>query len=96
MNMKQGDRSHDTDLQAEIEALRREVAELRARRLSEASPRNPETPSSTGEEMDMTEELKAVMEELTESIETGITKRPVAFVLGALLVGILVGRMLSR
>jgi len=96
MNMKPGDRSQNTDLHAEIEALRREVAELRARRLSAASPRSAETPSSVGEEMAMTEELKAVMEELTESIETGITKRPVAYVLGALLVGILVGRMLSR
>jgi len=96
MNMKQGDNPKDTDLHAEIEALRREVAELRKRRLTAASPQNAETPSSVGEEMAMTEELKAVMEELTESIETGITKRPVAYVLGALLVGILVGRMLSR
>jgi len=96
MNMKAGDRPQNTDLHSEIEALRREVAELRARRLTAASPRSEETPSSVGEEMAMTEELKAVMEELTESIETGITKRPVAYVLGALLVGILVGRMLSR
>ena len=96
MNMKPGDRPKNNDLHSEIEALRREVAELRERRLTAASPRSAETPPSVGEPVAMTEELKAVMEELTESIETGITKRPVVYVLGALLVGILVGRMLSR
>jgi hypothetical protein len=96
MNMKPGDRPKNNDLHSEIEALRREVAELRASRLTAATPRSAEAPPSVGEHMAMTEELKAVMEELSESIETGITKRPVVYVLGALLVGILVGRMLSR
>jgi len=95
MSREPGEKSTAADLHAEIEALRREVAELRTRRLAAAAPQRA-APSSGGGELTMTDELRAVMEELAGSIESGIGKRPVAYVLGALLAGILVGRMLSR
>ncbi|GEM_PF-3431801 len=105
MKRKPGERSKDANLYVEIEALRREVAELRAHRSVEAVSQN--TPaglelqdvdkrSSTDEGKAVVDELRTVIEELAESIETGISKRPVAYVLGALLVGILMGRILSR
>jgi len=96
MSTKADEGSKDTGLHGELEALRREVAGLRARRSAAAAPRSAEAFSSAVGEMAMTDELKAVMEELAESIESGIAKRPVAYVLGALLAGILIGRMLSR
>jgi hypothetical protein len=105
MNPKSGEIPKDLDLHAELEALRREVAELRAHRSAGASFRDTsagtedagaDEATSADEGLPMADELKAVIQELAESIETGISKRPVAYVLGALLVGILMGRMLSR
>jgi len=97
MHRKPDEESTAADLHAELDALRREVAELRASRPAATGSRPPApSPPDNGDGTTVTDELKALMEELAGSIEGGITSRPVASVLGALLVGILVGRVLSR
>jgi len=96
MSTHAGNRPQAADLQAELDALRREVAELRASRPAATGSRPPAPSPDNGDGTTVTDELKALMEELAGSIEGGITSRPVASVLGALLVGILVGRVFSR
>jgi hypothetical protein len=97
MSTNAGNTPQAADLHAELEALRREVAELRASRSVETTSQHTAPSSDNGDGgTPVMDEIKAMMEELAESIEGGITKRPVAYVLGALLTGILVGRMLSR
>lgn len=95
MNREPGEKSNESNLHDELEALRREVADLRTRRAVAIPPQHA-TSSSDGGEPAVSDEIKAVVEELAHSIESGIAKRPVASVLGALLVGIVVGRTLSR
>jgi hypothetical protein len=97
MSTHAGEGGKADGLHAELEALRREVAELRASRsVATTSQHTPPSSDNGDGGTAVMDEIKAMMEELAESIEGGITKRPVAYVLGALLAGILVGRMLSR
>jgi len=105
MGREPDEKSKDVDLHAEIRALRREVAELRARRSTGDVPQSAtggrdlhdvDKGSFVEEGEPVADELRALIEELAESVETGISKRPVAYVFGALLAGILIGRMLSR
>ena len=92
----------DKDLRAEIQALRREIAELRAER---APPDNPQAGARTAQfsfgssAADLTEQFHALADEISTFIddpEQGIADHPLASVLGAFVVGMLVGRILNR
>jgi ElaB/YqjD/DUF883 family membrane-anchored ribosome-binding protein len=82
------------DLHAEIEALRREIAAMRAERPAGAAP---EAAEATG--ANFTEQLKTLAHEIaefTEDTEKGVVNHPLTSVLGALVLGLLIGRVLPR
>jgi ElaB/YqjD/DUF883 family membrane-anchored ribosome-binding protein len=86
------------DLRAEVEALRREVEALRAARTSgsagaEAESGEAEAPAG------FTDQLLALSREIsefTEETEKSVISHPLSSVLGALVLGILIGRVLPR
>jgi ElaB/YqjD/DUF883 family membrane-anchored ribosome-binding protein len=88
------------DLQAEIEALRREIAELRAERGAAAKPE--ESAAETAQESGaaaFVEQLHALAREIAafaEDTEKGVVNHPLTSVLGALVLGILIGRAIHR
>ena len=84
------------DLQSEIEALRREIAALR-----------DDAKSSTGKAKDvldagaatLSEQLRGLVNEIggfTEQTEKGVAAHPLTSVLGALVLGFLIGRVLPK
>ena len=88
------------DLRAEIEALRREIAGLRAappnaRQAESAAAENAAEAGAAA----LTDQLHALAREIAgfaAETEKGVANHPLAIVLGALVLGILIGRVLHR
>jgi len=92
-----------TNLAAEIEALRREIAAMRAERregaaADRAAAANPQGPSEsdTGNFADQMRTLAREVLALADETEKGAANHPLASVLGALVLGILISRLLHR
>jgi ElaB/YqjD/DUF883 family membrane-anchored ribosome-binding protein len=89
----------DIDLRAEIEALRREIAAIRA---EQAEAKSGETKIEAAIESgasSLTDQLRSLAREIsdfTEDTEKGVVNHPLTSVLGALVLGILIGRVLPR
>jgi hypothetical protein len=97
----------EADLRAEVEALRREIAAMRAERAAggggggggsgggEARDHAGSESSATG----LNEQLRILAHEISafaEEAEKGIVNHRLASVVGALILGILIGRMIHR
>jgi hypothetical protein len=87
------------DLRAEVEALRREIAAMRAERAagggSDAGDHAGSESSATG----LNEQLRILAHEISgfaEEAEKGMLNHRLASVVGALILGILIGRMIHR
>jgi len=89
----------DTDLRAEIEALRREIAAIRAEQAAtKAGGTKVEAAIESGA-ASLTDQLRGLAREIsdfTEDTEKGVVNHPLTSVLGALVLGILIGRVLPR
>jgi ElaB/YqjD/DUF883 family membrane-anchored ribosome-binding protein len=90
----------DVDLRAEIEALRREIAGLRAERKtkidSEDAAADNEAEWAAGNLMDQMRTLAQEISAFAEDTEKGVANHPLTSVLGALVLGILIGRLFHR
>jgi len=89
----------DADLHAEIEALRREIAALRAEQAAaKAGEVKVEAAIESGA-AGLTDQLRNLAREIsdfTEETEKGVVNHPLTSVLGALVLGMLIGRALPR
>lgn len=87
----------EADLHAEIEALRREIAAIRAEQAAAKSGgAKVEAAIESGAE-NLADQLRNLAHEIsafTEETEKGVINHPLTSVLGALVVGILIGRVL--
>ena len=89
----------EADLRAEIEALRAEIAAIRAEQTAaKADAAKAEKPaeSSFGNFTDQLHTLAQEISAFTEDTEKGVVNHPLTSVLGALVLGILIGRVLPR
>jgi len=90
----------DADLHAEIEALRREIAALRAERGASARPdesaAEPPPESSAATFVQQLHTLAREISAFAEDTEKGVANHPLTSVLGALVLGILIGRAIHR
>ena len=86
----------DADLRAEIEALRREIAGLRTERKTKIEPEEAAAESAADNLMDQMRTLAQEVSAFAEETEKGVVNHPLASVLGALVLGILVGRLFHR
>lgn len=93
------------DLRAEIEALRREIAGLRATPAAPPHARHAERAAAehtaeagagAGALMDQLHALAREFTAYAAEAEKGVVNRPLISVLGALVLGILIGRVLHR
>lgn len=85
----------DADLRAEIEALRREIAGLRAERKTEIDPEDV----AEGAADNLMDQMRTLAQEISafaEETEKGVVNHPLTSVLGALVLGILIGRLFHR
>lgn len=91
----------DPDLRAEIEALRGEIAAIRAEQTA-SKHASEEARTAAGSESaatGFTDQLRTLAREIsdfTEDTEKGVVNHPLSSVLGALVLGILIGRALPR
>ncbi len=89
----------EADLRAEIEALRREIAALRHERGgAQASDSEAEGAAESGAP-GFVEQLHTLAHEISafaEDTEKGVVNHPLTSVLGALVLGILIGRVTHR
>jgi ElaB/YqjD/DUF883 family membrane-anchored ribosome-binding protein len=86
----------DADLRAEIEALRREIAGLRAERKTKIHPEEDLAESAADNLMDQMRTLAQEISAFAEETEKGVVNHPLTSVLGALVLGILIGRLFHR
>ena len=90
----------EAELRAEIEALRREIAGLRgAPPSSQQSESGAAEDGAEGAAGAFTDQLHALAREIAafaEEAEKGVVNHPLTSVLGALVLGILIGRVLHR
>jgi ElaB/YqjD/DUF883 family membrane-anchored ribosome-binding protein len=86
----------DADLRAEIEALRREIAGLRAERKTTIDPEEDVVESAADNLMDQMRTLAQEISAFAEETEKGVVNHPLTSVLGALVLGILIGRLFHR
>ena len=86
----------DADLRAEIEALRREIAGLRAERKTKIEPEEAAAESAADNLMDQMRTLAQEVSAFAEETEKGVVNHPLTSVLGALVLGILIGRLFHR
>ena len=89
----------DADLHAEIEALRREIAAMRAEQTAAKSGAAKAEEAIEAGAATLTEQLRGLAREIadiTEETEKGVVAHPLTSVLGALVLGILIGRVLPR
>ena len=90
------------DLRAEVEALRREIAAMRAERAAGGGSGGGEAKGHAGSEShaaSLNEQLRILAHEISafaEEAEKGIVNHRLASVVGALILGILIGRMIHR
>ena len=95
-------------MKAEIAALRADIERLRADRLTDAGTVPPEEGAATHQSGDASaaeasspapaklQEIQKAVQELADAVESDIAKRPVASVVAAFLLGILIGRLSAR
>jgi ElaB/YqjD/DUF883 family membrane-anchored ribosome-binding protein len=86
----------DADLRAEIEALRREIAGLRGERKTKIDPEEAAAESATDNLMEQMRTLAQEISAFAEETEKGVVNHPLTSVLGALVLGILIGRLFHR
>ena len=86
----------DADLRAEIEALRREIAGLRTERKTKIEPEEAAAESAADNLMDQMRTLAQEVSAFAEETEKGVLNHPLTSVLGALALGILIGRLFHR
>jgi len=86
----------DADLRAEIETLRREIAALRAERKTKIDLEEPTAESATDNLMEQMRTLAQEISAFAEETEKGVVNHPLTSVLGALVLGVLIGRLLHR
>jgi ElaB/YqjD/DUF883 family membrane-anchored ribosome-binding protein len=89
----------DVDLHAEIEALRREVAAMRAEQAAAKGGEAKVEAAIESGAASLTDQLRGLAREIsefTEDTEKGVINHPLTSVLGALVLGILIGRVLPR
>ena len=95
----------DVVVSRELNSLQEELLSVRRERV--ASPGQPATPppspaeavNDTAEEHQLRDQLRDLMSEVTDffkEAEKGIAAHPAQSVVGALLVGIVIGRLLGR
>jgi len=85
-------------LQDEMSAAQRERSEVRAAPPA-AAPSAAESPHPAADEGELRDQLRELTSEATrffDEAEKGISAHPTQSVVGALLVGILIGRLLGR
>jgi ElaB/YqjD/DUF883 family membrane-anchored ribosome-binding protein len=86
----------DADLRAEIEALRREIAGLYSARKTKIDAAEDAAESAVDNLMDQMRTLAQEISDFAEEAEKGVVNHPLTSVLGALVLGILIGRLLHR
>jgi ElaB/YqjD/DUF883 family membrane-anchored ribosome-binding protein len=86
----------DADLRAEIEALRREIASMRAERKTKIDPEEDAAESAADSLMDQMRTLAQEISAFAEDTEKGVANHPLTSVLGALVLGIVIGRLFHR
>ena len=89
----------DADLHAEIEALRREIAAMRAEQAAGKGGAAKTEEAIEAGAATLTEQLRGLASEiadLTEETEKGVVAHPLTSVLAALVLGIVIGRVLPR
>lgn len=89
----------DVDLRAEIDALRREIAAIRAEQAEAMSGGTKVEAATESGAASLTDQLRGLAREIsdfTEDTEKGVVNHPLTSVLGALVLGILIGRVLPR
>jgi ElaB/YqjD/DUF883 family membrane-anchored ribosome-binding protein len=86
----------DADLRAEIEALRREIAAMRAERKTKIDPEEDVAESAADTLMDQMRTLAQEISAFAEDTEKGVANHPLTSVLGALVLGIVIGRLFHR
>ena len=93
----------EADLRAEIDALRREIAAMRAERAEHAAADQAAEPAaefaSASGAANFAEQMRTLAREVSafaEEAEEGVAHHPLTSVLGALILGILIGRAFHR
>lgn len=94
----------DTSVSSELESLQRELSLSRQQRTRVGAPTDSDPPSTaeqvdTAEDEDWGADLRALADEATkffEEAEKNISAHPASSVVGALLIGILIGRLLGK
>jgi ElaB/YqjD/DUF883 family membrane-anchored ribosome-binding protein len=86
----------DADLRAEIEALRREIAAMRAERKTKIDPEESAAEAAASNLMDQMRTLAQEISAFAEDTEKGVASHPLTSVLGALVLGIVIGRLFHR
>ena len=92
--------TQNSDLRAEIEALRREVEAIRIAKTAATADEKPPTETVAEQPTtSFTDQLRTLANEISavaEDTEKGVASHPLTSVLGALVLGILIGRSLPR
>ena len=86
----------DADLRAEIEALRREIAGLRTERKTKIDSSEDMAEGAADNLMDQMRTLAQEISAFADDTEKGVINHPLASVVGALVLGILIGRVFHR
>jgi hypothetical protein len=94
----------DDVIARELKSLQQDVAALRRQRppgpAGQAAPAAPaEPPAPAGEDSDLWEQMRELVDEATgflKEAERGIAAHPAQSVVGALFLGIVIGRLLGR
>jgi hypothetical protein len=87
------------DLRAEVEALRREIAAMRAERAADGGGEAKGHAGAESSAVSLNEQLRVLAHEISafaEEAEKGIVNHRLASVVGALILGILIGRIIHR
>lgn len=93
--------TNNSDLRAEVEALRREIAAMRSEQTAGAKASETTKAEAAAEATgaDFIDQLRMLAGEISafaEDTEKGVVNHPLTSVLGALVLGILIGRALPR
>ena len=89
----------DAELRAEIEALRGEIAAIRAEQMAAKTGAGKAEAPAESSAASFTDQLRTLAQEIsafTEDTEKSVVNHPLTSVLGALVLGILIGRVLPR